>query len=178
MANPALRRIISCCGLITTENGYGSARVWGCHMDQWQNPPEMLVRRLTMCLSHRRPIDPSYKQESGRTRRYLCWSFVLRKAKAPSISMVIFRGRLLRMEAEVKDESRFPGKWAFFSFETAAASAKPLPASASCYSCHAENGAVDNTFVQFYPTLLEVAKRKGTLQNPQEGSEAVSAPEH
>ena len=89
-----------------------------------------------------------------------------------------FQGELLRMEAEVKDESRFPGKWAFFSFETEAASAKPLLASASCYSCHAENGAVDNTFVQFYPTLLEVAKRKGTLQNPQEGSEAVSAPEH
>ena len=25
------------------------------------------------------------------------------------------------------------------------------------------NGAVDNTFVQFYPTLIEVARSKGTL---------------
>ena len=37
--------------------------------------------------------------------------------------------------------------------------------SATCYSCHPANGAVDNTFVQFYPTLLAIAKEKGTL-NP------------
>jgi YHS domain-containing protein len=64
--------------------------------------------------------------------------------------------------AEVKDEKRFPTKWAFFGFGTSASDAKALPVSATCYSCHAANGAVDNTFVQFYPTLLEVAKSKGT----------------
>ena len=32
-----------------------------------------------------------------------------------------------------------------------------------CYSCHAEHAAVDTTFVQFYPTLLPIAKGKGTL---------------
>jgi aspartate oxidase len=26
------------------------------------------------------------------------------------------------------------------------------------------NAAVDNTFVQFYPTLLEIARQKGTLR--------------
>ena len=36
---------------------------------------------------------------------------------------------------------------------------------ADCYSCHAEHGAVDTTFVQFYPTLLPVASAKGTLQS-------------
>ena len=35
---------------------------------------------------------------------------------------------------------------------------------ATCYACHSTNGAVENTFVQFYPTLLEVATRKGTLR--------------
>src|SRR5947209_5496918 len=30
---------------------------------------------------------------------------------------------------------------------------------AACYACHRNNTAVDNTFVQFYPTLFEVAKR-------------------
>jgi hypothetical protein len=32
-----------------------------------------------------------------------------------------------------------------------------------CYSCHEQHAAVDTTFVQFYPTLLEIAKKKGTL---------------
>ncbi len=75
-----------------------------------------------------------------------------------------FQTGSVRMEAEVKDEGRFAGKWAFFPFEGSAATAKAFPASASCYACHAQHGAVDNTFVQFYPTLLEIAKRKGTLK--------------
>ena len=41
--------------------------------------------------------------------------------------------------------------------------AKARPASEACYSCHLEHGAVDTTFVQFYPTLLEIATQKGTL---------------
>jgi hypothetical protein len=72
-----------------------------------------------------------------------------------------YQGARVGMEAEVKDE-RVPGKWSFFAFNGAADSATPLPRSAACYSCHAQNGAVDNTFVQFYPTLIEVAKQKGT----------------
>ena len=33
----------------------------------------------------------------------------------------------------------------------------------SCYSCHSDHAAVDTTFVQFYPTLLPIAKSKQTL---------------
>ena len=76
-----------------------------------------------------------------------------------------FQGQTVGMEVEVKDESRFPGKWAFYDFGRGSASAKPLPATASCYSCHAQNGAVDNTFVQFYPTLADVARQKGTFKS-------------
>ena len=54
------------------------------------------------------------------------------------------------------------GQWAFFSFDNKQ-SAKLIPATASCYSCHAGHAAVDTTFVQFYPTLLDIAKSKGTL---------------
>jgi len=68
------------------------------------------------------------------------------------------------VEAEVKDERRFPGKWAFFSFGKEASTGSLIPTSAGCYSCHAQHGAVDNTFVQFYPTLLSVAKDKKTLR--------------
>jgi hypothetical protein len=75
-----------------------------------------------------------------------------------------FQTALTGMEVEVKDESRFPGKWAFFDFSGSAESATAIPRSVACYSCHAKNGAVDNTFVQFYPTLLQVAKQKRTVK--------------
>jgi hypothetical protein len=70
-----------------------------------------------------------------------------------------FQGELIAVEAEVKN-----GKWTFYGFEGSAPSATAIPATASCYSCHAEHGAVDNTFVQFYPTLMEVARQKGTFR--------------
>jgi hypothetical protein len=66
------------------------------------------------------------------------------------------------LEAHVKDSRRFPGKWAFFGFGSGEAG-QVIPQSATCYSCHAAHAAVDTTFVQFYPTLLPVAKSKGTL---------------
>ena len=66
------------------------------------------------------------------------------------------------LEVHVKDEARFPGKWAFFGFDDGK-TAKIVPMSADCYSCHANHAAVDTTFVQFYPTLLPIAKSKGTL---------------
>jgi hypothetical protein len=74
-----------------------------------------------------------------------------------------FQQELLGIEVEVKDSTRFPGKWGFYEFGRSAASAKPLATTASCYSCHAQNGAVDNTFVQFYPTLIDIARQKGTF---------------
>ena len=74
-----------------------------------------------------------------------------------------FQGtEVMATEVHVKDESRFAGKWAFFGFAGGKA-AKMIPQSADCYSCHAQHGAVDTTFVQFYPTLLPIAKSKNTL---------------
>jgi hypothetical protein len=77
-----------------------------------------------------------------------------------------FQGEIVGIEAEVKD-SRFPGDWAFFGFGPGGrnVSSAPLPAEASCYACHKANAAVENTFVQFYPELMEVATRMGTV-NP------------
>ena len=57
----------------------------------------------------------------------------------------------------------FPGKWAFFSYDAASGNAGLIPQKGSCYSCHAEHAAVDTTFVQFYPTLLPIAQKQGTL---------------
>ena len=79
-----------------------------------------------------------------------------------------FQGDLVGIEAEVKDESRFKERWGFFPFRGNDQTAKPAdPATTECLACHSKNGAVDNTFVQFYPTLLEVAKQKGTLKPAQ-----------
>ena len=75
-----------------------------------------------------------------------------------------YQGETMGIEVHVKDEARFPGKWAFFSFDDAKTS-KMIPTSAGCYSCHSAHGAVDTTFVQFYPTLLPIATSKATLSS-------------
>jgi hypothetical protein len=78
------------------------------------------------------------------------------------------QGDIVSIEASVKDRQRFgAGGWAYFTFGNAqrlAENAAPLAANASCYTCHAANTAVDNTFVQFYPTLFETARRLGTVK--------------
>jgi hypothetical protein len=71
-------------------------------------------------------------------------------------------GAVMGLEVHLKDESRFPGKWAFFDVANET-KATLIPAGAPCYSCHADHAAVDTTFVQFYPTLLPIAQKKGTL---------------
>jgi tetratricopeptide (TPR) repeat protein len=79
-----------------------------------------------------------------------------------------FQTDIAAIEMAIKDEQKFPEKWAYFDFPSrggiAAASAKSLPKGAGCFACHTANGAVDNTFVQFYPTLLEVAQAKHTVK--------------
>ena len=66
------------------------------------------------------------------------------------------------LEANVKDASK-PDGWSFYNFGTDNSTAKAFPRQA-CLSCHEKNAAVEASFVQFYPTLLEVAIAKGTLK--------------
>jgi len=73
-----------------------------------------------------------------------------------------FQVGVMNLEIHIKDRAR-PGQWAFFVSADGKAPGKLMPQSASCYSCHQDHGAVDTTFVQFYPTLMPVAKDKGTL---------------
>ncbi len=72
-------------------------------------------------------------------------------------------GDVMGIEVHVKDEAHFPGKWAFFSFDSLSKNGTLVPQDAPCYKCHAEHAAVDTTFVQFYPTLLPIAQAKHTL---------------
>jgi hypothetical protein len=57
-----------------------------------------------------------------------------------------------------------PDGWEFYGFQNAV-SAKSIARPASCYSCHEAHAAVDTTFVQFYPTLMETAEKKQTLSS-------------
>jgi len=77
------------------------------------------------------------------------------------------QARLGGMEAAVKDSRNGAQPWAYYSFDGAgglADSATPLPESAGCQACHSAHTAVEQTFVQFYPTLFEVARAKGTVK--------------
>jgi len=78
-----------------------------------------------------------------------------------------YQGDSMGIGVEVKDETRFPDKWAYFNFDenTKSASANPK---AGCWSCHEEHAAVEHVFVQFYPTLKPVAKKFGTYRESAE----------
>lgn len=68
------------------------------------------------------------------------------------------------IEAHVKDASRPGDLWKFYGFDE---DGKPADARGNgnpCTRCHSRNGAVEDTFVQFYPTLLPVARARGTLR--------------
>jgi hypothetical protein len=82
---------------------------------------------------------------------------------------------VMGIEVHVKDVARYPGGWAFFDFDSPTAKGKVFAPSAACYSCHRDHGAVDTTFVQFYPTLLPVAREKKTLSDAFLKEEAAQA---
>lgn len=72
---------------------------------------------------------------------------------------------LAGLVAEVKDEGRFPDKWAYFQFGAEGQAAKAItPAKNVCWNCHEEHAAVEHSFVQFYPELLKIARAKGTIK--------------
>ena len=66
------------------------------------------------------------------------------------------------LEAHVKDSKHFTSGWAFFGLNAAQPTSKVIPPGNRCEQCHNTHGAVDTTFVQFYPDLIPIAKRFGT----------------
>jgi len=81
-----------------------------------------------------------------------------------------FETDLISVDVEVKDTARFAEKWAYFSFDSSAKTAKANPR-AMCWQCHNGGGAVENTYVQFYPTLKPLAQQFGTYR------QAVESPD-
>ena len=70
----------------------------------------------------------------------------------------LYEGEFLAVELAVKDRVNSDDAWSYFDFSPEEGqnelrkSAKAF-ATNKCFDCHAEHGAVDNVFVQFYPTL-------------------------
>jgi hypothetical protein len=106
-------------------------------------------------------LEPSAYQAVRRTGRFPRGT-MLALALAPAVGRVppardgVFADRPVALKVAVKDPERFPGGWAYFDFGDAppGATARPLP-SARCAQCHAEHGARDHVFVQFYPLLRD-----------------------
>jgi Cytochrome P460 len=109
----------------------------------------------------------------------------------PDKTMIVLEGRMAASKGSINKaghfqtndimmrsvhlkDSRFPGTWAFFGYAEGKPS-KQIPKTAECYSCHEQHGAVDTTFVQFFPTLLEIAKKKDTLAPVYKREEAATA---
>jgi hypothetical protein len=82
-----------------------------------------------------------------------------------------FQTDLTGISVQVKDVGRFAENWAFFSFDSSTKTAKANP-KAMCLQCHHDHGAVESTFVQFYPTLKPVAHQFGTYHEAVTGAES------
>ncbi len=77
--------------------------------------------------------------------------------KRPPAKVGKFEDKLRGIEVAVKDEAKFPEKWAYFNFigsNGQLEKAKAFPKDA-CWNCHNQHAAVDNVFVQFYPALRD-----------------------
>jgi len=74
----------------------------------------------------------------------------------------LYQADVMGREAHVKDTARFKSGWAFFPF-SAEGPSQALPQTSGCNTCHEQHGAVDTTFVQFYPTLIAKAQAMKTF---------------
>ena len=65
------------------------------------------------------------------------------------------------LDVEVKDASQ-KNEWSYFNFNPGQTAAGSM--GNGCNACHSQHAAVEHTFVQFYPTLLEFARSRNLLK--------------
>jgi hypothetical protein len=76
-----------------------------------------------------------------------------------------FQTEFMGLDVEVKDAARFADKWAYYGFDNTEKAAEAIaPGKNDCWKCHDQNAAVEHSFVQFYPALLDIAKAKKTIK--------------
>jgi len=98
--------------------------------------------------------------------------FVIDERDAASRSSINQKGHyqtdLVGLAVEVKDSAHNPDTWSYYGFSADSQTADAKPKGNGCFSCHEAHGAVEHTFVQFYPTLKPVAKSFGTYNEARE----------
>jgi tetratricopeptide (TPR) repeat protein len=72
-----------------------------------------------------------------------------------------YQDAFVGLDIEVKDSSR-PQEWSYYNFGPGETTGQAV--GAGCNTCHNKNGAVEHTFVQFYPTLLDFAMEKNLIK--------------
>jgi hypothetical protein len=128
-------------------------------------------------------VNPSSYREFLKTGRWPDGTIMILEVRESETNGSInrfgrFQTGVVGLEAHVKDTNRFGGAgWAFFGLKPGAparSSAKAIPPGNRCEQCHQPNGAVDETFVQFYPDLIPVAKKFGTWKEAPELTRAAN----
>lgn len=112
-------------------------------------------------------IQPEAYDEYARTGYFPDKTVLMMESYEPVENVTIARagiaaGKFLGLEAAVKDYDRFELGWQYYNFMTPkglAESARAFP-KVFCWDCHAEHGADDNVFVQFYPVLKRALEQK------------------
>lgn len=113
-------------------------------------------------------VDPASWQAFKKTGRWPEGTMFVKEARVGTSKGSINKTGVFQteerfdLEVHVLDSKRFKTGSGFFVNE-ADKPAKVLPTSASCYACHTSHGAVQKTFVQFYPTAKPIAVKAGTF---------------
>jgi Cytochrome P460 len=114
-------------------------------------------------------VNPNSYLSSVQSGKWPDKTIFMREVRAAAGAVSITKNGLTQAasviahEGHVKD-ARLDGGWAFLDVNDSG-TGKPIMGPANCYQCHETHAAVDATFVQLYPTLLQLAKDKGTLSS-------------
>ena len=113
-------------------------------------------------------VDPQSWQEFKQTGKWRDGTVMIKEPRMGLNEGSISKGgtfqteEVFGLEVHVKDSTRFKDDWAFF-VHADREPAEAIPGDAECYSCHEAHGAVETTFVQFYPTAKPIAEEAGTF---------------
>lgn len=77
------------------------------------------------------------------------------RSKANPALTGFYQGPMSLLEVHVKQEDLHETGSGFYGFGGGVESAAQIPGDAACYSCHRDEAAYDNVFVQFYPAMRE-----------------------
>jgi hypothetical protein len=178
MASRLLAAALMCCALLGSEDPMAEPRYSGDRLVRPEKYREWMFigSNLGMGYSEGQPKgDPTFHNiymqrqayrafaDTGRfpDKTMLVMELVSARTNASINRQGQFQDRAIGIEVALKDERRYPEKWAYFSF--VGSGGKPLPearpfAKAACWQCHNEHGAADNVFAQFYPVLRDHLK--------------------